>query len=156
ALAAWAVLAVGLVGLVVKLASSSGSAPPADATALSPPAKSSEPVVPAPPESERTALPTTNAIPSAEPSPADDFSEELKKKKLGYLIVHSSAPQANVYVNLKLRGKVEEKLTVPCGNRFVSIGVPYGIRGEPSWLAPGKSMPIPCGGPLEMTMDPQA
>jgi hypothetical protein len=115
------------------------------------------PVPTPPPEIEVPAATTASSAPSPEPAAADEpgepptggeVSEELKQRGLGYLTVHSSAQHASVYVNLKPRGKVEERLTVPCGNRFVSIGVPFGRSGEPSWLAPGKMMLVPCGGPL--------
>jgi serine/threonine-protein kinase len=156
ALVAWVGLTLGLVGVIAKLAFSSGPAASTQPTARVVPAAPAETAPPPPPESAPTAAPSPDPTPSAEAPAADDFSEDMKRHGLGYLIVHSAATQADVYVNLKLRGKVEEKLTVPCGSRFVSIGVPYGSRGEPSWLAPGKTMIIPCGGPLEVTMDPRA
>ena len=147
---------MGLAGLIAKLALSAGPAASADAPSPMP-----EAAVPdlaaaqSPPEPEPAAEPSSTPAPSAEPSPADEFSEDLKRRKLGYLTVHSSDPRAYVYVNLKRRGKIDEKLTVPCGDRFVSVGVPLPPTGVPMWLAPGKSMLVPCGGPLEITMDPQ-
>jgi serine/threonine protein kinase len=155
-LVAYVVLTLGLAGLVAKLAFSRKPAASVDAALQTPKAALPEPAAPTPPESEPAAESSESPVPSAEPPPADEFSEELKERKLGYLTVHSAAPNANVYVNLKSRGKIEEKLTVPCGDRFVSIGVPVPPSGEPMWLAPGKMMNIPCGGPLEVTMDPRA
>jgi serine/threonine protein kinase len=154
-LVACVVLTLGLAGLVAKLAFSRKPAASVDAALQTPKAELPEPAAQTPHESEPTAEPSASPAPSAEPPPPDEFSQELKERKLGYLTVHSAAPSANVYVNLKSRGKIEEKLTVPCGDRFVSIGVPLPPSGEPMWLAPGKMMNIPCGGPLEVTMDPR-
>jgi hypothetical protein len=56
---------------------------------------------------------------------------------------------------VKRYGAAEEKLIVPCGKRFVAIGVPIRGRDEPVWLAPGKSTEIPCGASVEMTMNPR-
>jgi hypothetical protein len=137
-------------GLIAKLAFTGGPAAKLDVAPQTPKAALPERA----PPTEPPAQPSAGPAPSAEP-PAEEFSEDLKKRKLGYLTVHSSDPRANVYVNLKRRGMIDEKLTVPCGDRFVSIGVPLPPTGVPMWLAPGKSMLIPCGGPLEMTMDPQ-
>jgi hypothetical protein len=148
-LAAWVVLTLGLAGLIAKIAFTGARAGPASPTTLALKAVSPEPA------SEPPAAPAAIAAPSSEPPP-DDFSEEMKQRGLGYLTIHSAAAHANVYVNMKLRGRVEEKLTVACGNKFVSIGLPANARGEPMWLAPGKMMLIPCGGPLETTMDPRA
>ena len=132
-----------------------GAAAPVTAAPDMPKAVLPEPTQ-TPPESEPSAAPAPSSASSSEPSPGDVLSEALQQRGLGNLTVHSSAPHANVYVNLKPRGKVEEKLTVPCGNKFVSIGVPASGGGEPVWLAPGKMMLIPCGGPLEATMEPRA
>ena len=43
-----------------------------------------------------------------------------------------------------------------CGKRFVGIGVPARVTSKPTWLAPGKTMVIPCGAALETTMNPRA
>jgi serine/threonine-protein kinase len=154
-LGAWVGLTLVLAGLIAKLAFSGGRTAPVSAATLALQAPSPEPVT-SPGPSEPSVAPDESPAPSSEPSPADDTSETMKQRGLGYLTVHSAAAHANVYVNLKLRGKVEERLTVACGSKFVSIGVPANSRGEPAWLAPGKMMLIPCGGPLETTMDPRA
>jgi hypothetical protein len=73
----------------------------------------------------------------------------------GYLTVHSSTPHASVYMVLTRLGAVEERLIIPCGKRFVGIGRPMRDRKEPVWLAPGKTIEIPCGGSLEVTMNPR-
>jgi serine/threonine-protein kinase len=153
-LVAWASLTLGLAAAVAFVASSRRSKAPASA-ASQPVRASPEPApTPTPATTNANEPPAVSAAPSAEPA-ADDISESLKQRGLGYLTVHSSAAHATVYVNLKPRGKPDEKLTVQCGNRFVSIGVPNGTA-EPAWLAPGKTMVVPCGGSLEMTMDPRA
>src|SRR5262249_34655957 len=107
------------------------------------------------PESDPSAPPAAVQEPRPEP-PTAEVSESLKQRGLAYLVVHSTAPHAGVYVNTKPRGKVEEKLTVACGSKFVSVGVPSNHGGEPLWVAPGKLTDIPCGGQVEMTMDPRA
>ena len=66
-----------------------------------------------------------------------------------------AASRASVFVNLKLYGGFDETLTVPCGKQFVSIGVPARRPAQPIWLAPGKSIIIPCGGAYEATMNPR-
>jgi len=149
-------LGLCLLGVIVKLAISGASSTSVNAATQVLKAPSAEPA-PMPPASDPAATASASSESSPEPAPADDFSDDLKQRGLGYLTVHSSIPRANVYVNLKARGKVEEKLTVPCGNRFVSIGLPPASHGaEPLWLAPGKMMLVPCGGPLETTMEPRA
>jgi serine/threonine protein kinase len=74
----------------------------------------------------------------------------------GLLTVHSTASHASVYVDQKLSGSPEEKLSVRCGKRFVSIGIPARLNAKPTWLAPGKMMVIPCGAALETTMNTRA
>jgi hypothetical protein len=76
----------------------------------------------------------------------------------GYLTVHSSSSTADVYVMLKKYGTVEEKLIVPCGERFVTIiiGTSAQDRKEPIWLAPGRTMQVPCGQSVEVTINPRA
>ena len=108
--------------------------------------------------SQNTALP--QAAPFAEtlqgPSTEDTFSEDLMLRGFGVLTVHSTGSHASVYVMFKKYGLVEEKLVIPCGKHFIGIGVPARpSRKEPTWLAPGKLTDIPCGGSLEMTMNPR-
>jgi hypothetical protein len=80
----------------------------------------------------------------------------LKKRHLGHLTVHSYASYARVYLMFTKYGRVEEKLTVPCGQRFIAIGLPpRGGQREPIWLAPGTSIFVPCGGSLTMTLNPR-
>jgi hypothetical protein len=89
-------------------------------------------------------------------STGNEFSPALKKKHLGHLTVHSSARYAKVYMMFTKFGRVEEPLTVPCGKRFIAIGLPPRPgRTEPVWLAPGQPTFIPCGGSLTVTMNPR-
>jgi hypothetical protein len=85
----------------------------------------------------------------------DALKKSLLKRGLGLLTLHSTASHAGVYVNLNLYGGAGEGLTIPCGKHFISIGVPARRPAQPVWLAPGKSMVIPCGGALETTMNPR-
>jgi serine/threonine-protein kinase len=102
------------------------------------------------------AVPTKGAKAPLPASTDGEFSMSLKKKHLGHLTVHSSAPYAKVYMMLNKLGRVEEKMTVVCGQRFISIGLPPRPgRAEPTWLAPGQSVHIPCGGSLTVTMNPR-
>jgi serine/threonine-protein kinase len=103
------------------------------------------------------ALPPAKAA-KAPPAVSTDgaFSMALKKRHLGHLTVHSVAPYAKVYMMFTKFGRVEDRLSVPCGQRFIAIGLPpRGGRSEPVWLAPGKSVFIPCGGSLTVTMNPR-
>jgi hypothetical protein len=76
-------------------------------------------------------------------------------KGFGYLTVHSSISYAFVYVQLARYGKVEKRLTVRCGKRFLSLGLPKATGGEPTWYAPSRTVDIPCGKELEVTMMPK-
>jgi hypothetical protein len=83
------------------------------------------------------------------------ISEDLSGRGLAYLTVHSTGQHASVYVLLTKYGAIENKLLVPCGRRFIAIGVPRRESKEPTWLAPGKYLEIPCGGSIELTMNPK-
>jgi hypothetical protein len=97
----------------------------------------------APPEPKLVAA--AASTPKAPPPP----------KGFGYLTVHSSIGYAFVYVQLIRYGHVERRLTVRCGKRFVSLGSPRPTGGEPIWFAPSKTVDVPCGGSLEITMMPK-
>jgi serine/threonine-protein kinase len=85
------------------------------------------------------------------PLPAGDYN----KTKFGFLTVHSTVPYGFVYVHLLRYGKVEDRLIVPCGKRFVSIGIPNFKKHEPTWLAPSEIINVPCGGSAEATILPR-
>jgi hypothetical protein len=154
-IAAAAAFAVGVAGLASLLARRGAPAAlavdehapldgPGRATAAVPGGETAPPIA---------ATTRTSGETAAAPGEA---SQELAQRGLAHLTVHSAAMRANVYVNLKVYGAVEEELTVPCGNRFVSIGGPANGTAEPVWLAPGRKMVIPCGESLEFTMNPRA
>ena len=119
----------------------------------------------APPPVQAPIEPAPIAVAQGEPaSNAQPPSSELESLStqpalapgFGQLTVHSTASHASVYVDQKLSGSPEEKLSVRCGKRFVSIGIPARVTSKPTWLAPGKTMVIPCGAALETTMNPRA
>jgi hypothetical protein len=109
--------------------------------------------LPSPPPVDLAAAPAPS--PAESPSTQDPSPAEPIQPGFGHLTVHSTGSQASVYVMLKKYGAVEEKLAIPCGKRFIAIGVPVRDQKEPTWLAPGKSTIIPCGGSLELTMNPR-
>ena len=76
-------------------------------------------------------------------------------KGFGYLTVHSSNRYAYVYVQLIRYGQVERRIIVRCGKRFVSLGAPRPTGGEPIWYAPSRTVDIPCGGSVDVTMMPK-
>ena len=76
-------------------------------------------------------------------------------KGFGYLTVHSSLSFAYVYVQLVRYGHVERRLLVRCGRRFLSLGNPKPTGGEPTWYAPSRTVDIPCGGSVEVSMMPK-
>src|SRR6185295_3687999 len=87
-------LTLGLAGLIAKLAFSDGPAARVDAAPPTPKAAMPEPTAAqSPPQAEPAAEPSARPAPSAEPAPADEFSEDLKRRKLGYLTIHSSDPR---------------------------------------------------------------
>jgi hypothetical protein len=79
----------------------------------------------------------------------------LKGRGLAQLTVHSTGTHASVYLMFTKYGPVEDKLVVPCGKRFIGVGIPKRESKEPTWLAPGKLLEIPCGGSIELTMNPR-
>jgi hypothetical protein len=110
---------------------------------------------PLPPQNAAIPEPPAAAAATESPPAEEDAPEDLMRRGLGALTVHSTGTHASVYVMLKKYGSVEDKLLIPCGKRFIGIGVPVRDRKEPVWLAPGKSMEIPCGGSIETTMNPR-
>jgi hypothetical protein len=125
--------------MVAKLSSSPSAAAPVETQALA-----------VSPEEPATTTPEASSVLDA------SSTQQMMRRGLGYLTVHSSAARANVYINLKSYGGLEEKLIVPCGKRFVSIGIPARRPSRTVWLAPGKTMLIPCAGTYEATMNPRA
>jgi hypothetical protein len=158
----WTGLSVVLVLLVGKLIFSrarAGSTRASHSTAQAAllPSPAADTATADPPE-ERPSLeqqPESPAPASAPPSSNDVSSNELAERGLGYVTVHSPDPRASVYLMLTRYGLVEEKLPVPCGKRFIGIGFPVAGKKEPTWLAPGKKIEVPCGGAIELTINPR-
>jgi serine/threonine-protein kinase len=152
-LAAWVALGALLLLLIVGLSGRS-SARVADATQnavlVAPAAASSGVPDPSAPVEEAPAAGESAPAPSA-PVPAGEA-----RRDMGTITVHSSASWASVYLIWARQGKVEEPLSIPCGKRFISVGVPAPGRRQPIWLAPGRLMNIPCGGSIEVTINPHA
>jgi hypothetical protein len=153
----WIVLSAGLALLIAKLPGKRAfdrSKPQAQVAVI--PAAAASPPVPASPTSTSVAgQPTPPAADTPEPSStADTSSDDAIPPGFGVLTVHSGS-HASVYLMFKKYGPVEERLVVPCGKRFIGIGLPVRDRIEPTWLAPGKMTDIPCGGSLEVTMNPR-
>ena len=169
-LVAWAGLTLCLVTLAAKLSLSRTPRPSFSASRNMVGETFGVPATPpfraeAPPPVEASAGPAPSAVALGEPaSNAPPPSSELDGLStlpalapgFGQLTVHSTASHASVYVDQKLSGSPEEKLSVRCGKRFVSIGIPARLTSKPTWLAPGRTMVIPCGAALEATMNPRA
>jgi hypothetical protein len=168
----WVALLAGLAILIAKPPRklASGISKTQAQTTMIPP---DGPMQSAPQDPMKTPLPSRATVPLPSPSAAlsqaaaavaetpqspsteDTFSEDLMLRGFGFLTVHSTSSHASVYVMFKKYGLVEDRLVIPCGRRFIGIGVPARSRKEPIWFAPGKLTDIPCGGSLEMTMNPQ-
>jgi len=95
------------------------------------------------------------AASSEPPSAEESTSLDLRRRGLGFLTIHSTGSYASVYLGVKKYGRVDEKLLVRCGERFVAIGLPRGNGREPTWLASGKTIDVPCGGSLDVRMNPR-
>jgi len=137
---------------------------PAAPTVLEAALSATGPAAQAPTATAPTALAPTVAVPGlaadptaspppdvALPVPAGDYN----RTKFGFLTVHSTVPYSFVYVHLLRYGKIEDRLIVPCGKRFVSIGIPNFKKHEPTWLAPSEIINVPCGGSAEATILPR-
>jgi hypothetical protein len=80
--------------------------------------------------------------------------QDLRRRGLGYLTVHSTSPYAGVYLGSRKYGRIDQKLLVRCGERFLAIGLGrHGNGKDPVWLAPGKTIEVPCGGSLDVSMN---
>jgi eukaryotic-like serine/threonine-protein kinase len=183
-LVAWVGLSLSLVGLVGKLSFSRAStasavrashaissevaaaaiaaptpavAPPPMET-IAPPAHSpAPPPIEVPDPTPAIAAAEEQPVASTPPAPDDPATmQQMLRRGLSYLTIHSTATRADVYVDLRSYGSVEDKLSVPCGKHFISIGRPARPPAKTIWLAPGKSMFIPCGKSFEAAMNPRA
>ena len=70
----------------------------------------------------------------------------------GALLVHGI--DGTVYVNGVAAGPVEQTLTLPCGRRYVRVGVPPEQFRQTRWLTKGATAAIPCGSLVEVTVLP--
>jgi len=109
-------------------------------------APSADKAQPPPPPEDKVVYATPGVPAKGAPVPPKGF---------GFLTVHSSIGYAWVYVQLYRYGHVERRLTVRCGKRFLSLGNPRPNGGEPIWFAPSRTVDIPCGGAVEVTMMPR-
>jgi eukaryotic-like serine/threonine-protein kinase len=169
-LVAWVGLTLCLIALVAKLTLSRAPTASIAATRMgafgqtfvASPMPSGRAEVPhpheAPGESEAVALAPEEPAPNVlQPSAAPEglSAPPTLEPGFGRLTVHSTASHANVHVDLKPYGSPGENLSVPCGKRFVSVGIPARRTGKPVWLAPGKMIVIPCGAAFETTLNPR-
>jgi hypothetical protein len=121
--------------------------PPALLAAAPLPSPETAQVVAQSPEpTAKIAVAAPGSTPKSPPPPPKGF---------GYLTVRSSIRYASVYVQLVRYGQVERRLTVRCGKRFLSLGNPKPTGGEPTWFAPSRTVDIPCGGAVEISMMPR-
>jgi serine/threonine-protein kinase len=165
-------LGVGIGGLVLilLLAVGRGSSPNhhaagAPASAVAPRVDPTPPPLPAPAPTAQVIEAEVAVAPPPAPPPAPAAArdpgpeiadpEPPQKTKFGFLTVHSPGPYTFVYVNLLRYGHADDRLIVPCGRRFVSIGIPNPKKGEPTWLAPSEFIKVPCGGQVEATILPR-
>jgi eukaryotic-like serine/threonine-protein kinase len=122
-------------------------------TAIAPAALNAQQVLAVPPGMSPAPLDPASSPPPAATLPVT--AGDYNKTKFGFLTIHSTVPQGFVYVHLIRYGKVEDRLIVPCGKRFVSIGIPNFQKREPTWLAPSQFINVPCGGSVEATILPR-
>jgi hypothetical protein len=165
-LGAWLVLTGALAVLVLKLPANGDRSTLRSKTEATS-ALAARPVEPTPPGPVDTARPVQAlaAPTSAQPTPnanpiesalAERTLQDLQRRGLGFLTIHSTSPYASIYLGLRRYGRVDEKLLLRCGERFVAIGLPRRANGrEPIWLAPGKMIDVPCGASLDVRMNPR-
>jgi hypothetical protein len=132
--------------------SGSAASPPTSALAASATASAAPSVAPsaAPttaPTASAAATPTVSAAPSADPAAAP-----LPPNR-GYLTVTSGA-EGVVFVNGQRAGTPNQRLVTTCGPRFVRIAAPDDPKAAPTWLTPGRSVIVPCGGEATIALEP--
>jgi hypothetical protein len=153
-IATWVILTGTLALLVLKpppKRNETATSPKVDAKS----ALAARPVEATPPAPVDTARPVQALAPLPAPTSAPAVPAAAPAS-MGYLTVHSTSPYAGVYLGSRKYGRIDQKLLVRCGERFVAIGLPrHGNGREPIWLAPGKTIDVPCGGSLDMKMNPR-
>jgi serine/threonine protein kinase len=76
---------------------------------------------------------------------------------IGWLYMHAP-PEGTVYVSGVPTGETDEWVRVVCGkSHFIRVGTKPGRRGlaAVSWLAPGQSLLVRCGAPMQATATPR-
>ena len=61
--------------------------------------------------------------------------------------------KADVYINGRSSGPVNDTLQVRCGRWFVRLGNPTD-SGVPEWSTKGETVIVPCQGSVTITMQP--
>lgn len=107
-----------------------------------------------PAEAGRAARSPAEAAPAPAPRPPPAPDASTLPPTMGWLTV-SFAESANVYLNGKLVGPVNQPNRVACGRFFVRVGVPD-RSGTPRWLAPGAGVLVPCRGSVAVDAKPTA
>jgi hypothetical protein len=59
-----------------------------------------------------------------------------------------------VFVNGQRAGTPNQRLVTTCGPRFVRIAAPDDPKAAPTWLTPGRSVIVPCGGEATIALEP--
>lgn len=103
-------------------------------------------VVP-PPTAASAALPTEPA-PTAAPAVADELPAGFGRLTIGGPL------SGSVYVNGVAFGATGAPAAVPCGRKFVRVGIPGENGLPPHWLARGQTVIIPCAGSIEIVVHP--
>jgi hypothetical protein len=101
------------------------------------------------PAAEPSAAPSASAVASAVASATSgaatdaDVSAANLPGGFGLLTVTTPA-KSDVFVNGILAGPANTPLKVRCGKWFVRLGTPVAGSPFPSWVAPGKTVVVPC------------
>ncbi len=116
---------------------------------------------PAPAQPQVVMIPMPNANVSAEsarapaPTAAPSSTSMADTIPGGFgLLTVTSPVTAIVFVNGHRAGKANEPLRALCGNRFVRIGTMSDDGDGPFWVAPGRTVGIPCQGSVSIELRP--
>jgi serine/threonine protein kinase len=121
------------------------AAPAATPSVVEPSAELPSAAPSATPAPEPTAAPTASAtaVASAGAATDADVSSANLPGGIGLLTVTSPA-KSDVYVNGILAGPANTPLKVRCGKWFVRLGTSVAGSPFPSWVAPGRTVVVPC------------
>jgi serine/threonine-protein kinase len=124
---------------------------PATSAAL---ATSGVPATSAAPATSVTPATSASRPPTPAPAPTVASASAPLDATHGRLTLTTDRPVASgsalVYVAGKPIGPVSQPLVVACGAHFVRVGAPADARGQIAWLAPGRSLAVPCRGEVTM------